>query len=97
MIKIFRLVLSKKTKEQPKMKISIRKMETKYNVKKRILFFYIFDSYLFKWIQIIFLYLLLKAIVQLFIIYKRNLNVARLDNSIRLYDSFLPFRDQIEN
>ena len=79
------------------MKISIRKMETKYNVKKRILFFYIFDSYLFKWIQIIFLYLLLKAIVQLFIIYKRNLNVARLDNSIRLYDSFLPFRDQIEN
>lgn len=35
--------------------------------------------------------------VQLFIIYKQNLNVVRLDNSLRLHDSFFAFRDQIKD
>ncbi len=42
-IKILRIMLSKRSKDQPKMKTIIRKTRKKYNVKKRILFFYIFD------------------------------------------------------
>ena len=42
-IKIFRTMPSKRSKDLSKMKTIIRKRTKKYNAKKRIPFFYIFD------------------------------------------------------